>query len=81
MPPEVMPLCVGIVAVRMGDAKNLLHNHGIIEGGRTEFRPIPTFASIDHIVDRRKCIFLMVKMAVQHWFTFGTRVATDENIP
>jgi hypothetical protein len=66
LPPEVIPLSIAIRCVRVGNEKDLLHNDVIVECGRTQFSPIPTLASIDHIVDRRECVFLMVQMAVQH---------------
>jgi hypothetical protein len=66
LPPEVVPLRVGIRGVCERDAKNLLHKVAVSESNPAQLSPVFALAAIDDIVDGRKRVFLMVQVPMQH---------------
>jgi hypothetical protein len=70
LPPEVVPLRVGIGGMCKRDAKNLFHEAAVFKGNLTQLGPVFALAAIDHIVEGRKRVFLMVQVPVQHGGSF-----------
>jgi hypothetical protein len=85
LPPEVVPLRVGIPGVCERDAKDLLHKAAVFERNRTQLSPVFALAAIDDIVESSKRVFLMVQMPMQHGRSFSAMSIIQrritENIP
>src|ERR1035437_411471 len=70
VPPEVIPLRIGILRVRESDAEDLLHDCAVFEGSGTQLSPILSLAAVDQIVEGGKRVLLMIQMPMQHGLPF-----------
>jgi hypothetical protein len=70
LPPEMVPLRVGIPSMSERDAEDLLHDLAVFEGNRTQAGPILALAAVDYIVQGSQRVLLMIQMAMQHGLPF-----------
>ena len=51
LPPEMVPLRVGVVGVSLRDAQNLFHDRALFEGSGAQLGPVPALAALDNVVE------------------------------
>jgi hypothetical protein len=71
VPPEVIPLRIGILSVCQSDAKDFLHDGAVFKGSGTQLSPILPLAAVDHIVDCGQDIsHPVIQVPMQHGSPF-----------